>query len=73
MTKLEDMDRFSNEVAEWLIKKHGEYKDPIMMGGVLMRATIELYLSKLSEDDMNRLLDVVSESIPTIKAQQLCH
>ena len=70
MTKLEDMDRFANEVAEWLIEKYGEYQDPMMMGGVLMRATMELYLSRLNEDDIHRLLDVVSESIPTIREQQ---
>ena len=70
MAEYEDFDRFANEVAEWLIEKYGEYKDPMMMGGVLMRATMELYLSRLSEDDMHRLLDVVSESIPIIREQQ---
>ena len=43
----------------------------MMMGGVLMRATMELYLSRLSEDDMHNLLDIVSESIPTIREQQV--
>ena len=71
MAEYEDFDRFANEVAEWLIEKYGEYKDPMMMGGVLMRATVELYLSRLSEDDMHRLLDVVSESIPIIREQQI--
>ena len=66
MSELKDMDRFANEVAQWLIEKYGEYQDPMMMGGVLMRATMELYLSRLNEDDMHRLLDVVSESIPII-------
>ena len=70
MAEYEDFDRFANEVAEWLIEKYGEYQDPMMMGGVLMRATVELYLSRLNEDDMHRLLDVVSESIPIIRAQQ---
>ena len=70
MTEYEDFDRFANEVAEWLIEKYGEYQDPMMMGGVLMRATMELYLSRLSEDDMHNLLDVVSESIPIIRKQQ---
>ena len=69
MAEYEDFDRFANEVAEWLIEKYGEYKDPMMMGGVLMRATMELYLSRLNEDDIHRLLDVVSESIPTIREQ----
>ena len=71
MAEYEDFDRFANEVAEWLIEKYGEYKDPMMMGGVLMRATVELYLSRLSEDDMHNLLDIVSESIPTIREQQV--
>ena len=71
MSELKDMDRFANEVAEWLIEKYGEYQDPMMMGGVLMRATMELYLSRLNEDDMHRLLDVVSESIPIIREQQM--
>ena len=71
MSELKDMDRFANEVAEWLIEKYGEYQDPMMMGGVLMRATMELYLSRLSEDDMHKLLDIVSESIPTIREQQV--
>ena len=71
MAELEDMNRFANEVAQWLIEKYGEYQDPMMMGGVLMRATMELYLSRLSEDDMHRLLDVVSESIPIIREQQM--
>ena len=71
MSELKDMDRFANEVAEWLIEKYGEYQDPMMMGGVLMRATMELYLSRLNEDDMHRLLDVVSESIPIIREQQV--
>ena len=70
MAEYEDFDRFSNEVAEWLIEKYGEYQDPMMMGGVLMRATLELYLSRVNEDDMHRLLDVVSESIPIIREQQ---
>ena len=70
MAELEDMNRFANEVAQWLIEKYGEYQDPMMMGGVLMRATMELYLSRLNEDDMHRLLDVVSESIPIIIEQQ---
>ena len=71
MSELKDMDRFANEVAEWLIEKYGEYQDPMMMGGVLMRATMELYLSRLNEDDMHRLLAVVSESIPIIREQQM--
>ena len=71
MAEYEDFDRFANEVAEWLIEKYGEYQDPMMMGGVLMRATMELYLSRLNEDDMHRLLDVVSESIPIIREQQM--
>ena len=71
MAEYENFDRFANEVAQWLIEKYGEYQDPMMMGGVLMRATMELYLSRLSEDDMHRLLDVVSESIPTIREQQM--
>ena len=70
MSELKDMERFANEVAEWLIEKYGEYQDPMMMGGVLMRATMELYLSRLNEDDMHRLLDVVSESIPIRREQQ---
>ena len=69
-TKLDDFDRFAYEVTEWLTKKYGEYQDPMMMGGVLMRATMELYMSRLNEDDMHRLLDVVSESIPVIRKQQ---
>ena len=71
MKEYENFDRFANEVAQWLIEKYGEYQDPMMMGGVLMRATMELYLSRLSEDDVHRLLDVVSESIPIIREQQL--
>ena len=71
MAEYEDFDRFANEVAEWLIEKYGEYKAPMMMGGVLMRAPVELYLSRLTEDDMHRLLDVVSESIPIIREQQV--
>ena len=70
MTEYEDMDRFSNEVTQWLIEKYGEYEDPLTMGGVLMRATMELYLSRLTDEDIHRLLDVVSESIPTIREQQ---
>ena len=70
MTESDDMNRFSQELAEWLIEKYGEYQNPMMMGGVLMRATVELYLSRLNEEDMHRLLDVVSESIPTIISQQ---
>ena len=71
MADLDDFDRFANEVAEWFIEKYGEYQEPMMMGGVLMRATMELYLSRLSEDDMHNLLDIVSESIPTIREQQV--
>ena len=71
MAEYEDFDRFANEVAEWLIEKYGEYKDPMMMGGVLMRATMELYLSRLSDNDVHNLLDVVSESIPIIREQQM--
>ena len=70
MENADDFDRFANEVAEWLIEKYGEYQDPMMMGGVLMRATMELYMSRLNEDDMHRLLDIVSESIPVIREQQ---
>ena len=70
MKDLDDFNRFAYEVAEWLTEKYGEYQDPMMMGGVLMRATMELYMSRLNEDDMHRLLDVVSESIPVIREQQ---
>ena len=71
MKEYENFDRFATEVAQWLREKYGEYQDPMMMCGVLMRATMELYLSRLSEDDMHRLLDVVSESIPIIREQQM--
>ena len=71
MADLDDFDRFANEVAEWLVEKYGEYQDPMMMGGVLMRATMELYLSRLSDNDVHNLLDVVSESIPIIREQQV--
>ena len=71
MENADDFDRFANEVAEWLIEKYGEYQDPMMMGGVLMRATMELYLSRLSDNDVHNLLDVVSESIPMIRKQQV--
>mgnify|MGYP006243060353 CR=1 FL=1 len=71
MENADDFDRFANEVAEWLIEKYGEYQDPMMMGGVLMRATMELYLSRLSDNDVHNLLEVVSESIPTIREQQI--
>jgi len=71
MAEYEDMDRFSNEVTQWLIEKYGEYEDPLMMGGVLMRATMELYLSRLTDEDIHRLLDVVAESIPQIRSQQI--
>ena len=42
-----------------------------MMGGVMMRATMELYLSQLSDEDIHRLLDVVVETIPQIRRQQV--
>ena len=71
MTDVDDFDRFANEVAEWLVEKYGEYQDPMMMGGVLMRATMELYLSRLSDNDVHNLLEVVSESIPMIREQQV--
>jgi len=54
-----------------LIDKHNEYQDPIMMGGVMMRATMELYLSRLTDEDIQRLLDVVVETIPQIRRQQV--
>ena len=67
--KDKDINRFSNECREWVLKKHGEYKDPLMMGGVMMKATMELYLSSLSDEDIHSLLEVVAESVPQIRRQ----
>ena len=67
----DELERFSEECSEWLIDKHNEYQDPIMMGGVMMRATMELYLSRLTDEDKHRLLDVVVETIPQIRRQQV--
>ena len=36
-----------------------------------MRATMELYLSRLTDEDIQRLLDVVVETIPQIRRQQV--
>ena len=62
---------FSTECSDWLTDQHKKYKDPLMMGGVLMKATLELYLSQLSVEDMHHLLDVVGESVPEIRRQQM--
>jgi hypothetical protein len=67
----DELERFSEECSSWLMNKHNEYQDPIMMGGVMMRATMELYLSQLSDEDIHRLLDVVVETIPQIRRQQV--
>jgi len=67
----DELERFSEECSSWLIDKHNEYQDPIMMGGVMMRATMELYLSRLTDEDIQRLLDVVVETIPQIRRQQV--
>ena len=61
--------RNKKDVEEWVLKKNSEYSDPLMMGGVLMKATIELYLSQLSDENINHLLDVVAESIQHIRRQ----
>lgn len=66
----DELERFSEECSSWLMNKHNEYQDPIMMGGVMMRATMELYLSRLTDEDIHRLLDVVVETIPQIRRQQ---
>ena len=67
----ERIDCFSTEFSQWLVDQHKKYKDPLMMGGVLMKATLELYLSQLSVEDMHHLLDVVGESVPEIRRQQM--
>ena len=67
----ERIDCFSTECSQWLVDQHKKYKDPLMMGGVLMKATLELYLSQLSVEDMHHLLDVVGESVPEIRRQQM--
>tara|TARA_R100001369_G_scaffold3291_1_gene10415 strand:+ start:3804 stop:4067 length:264 start_codon:yes stop_codon:yes gene_type:complete len=63
------INRFSDECADFLTSKHKEYQDPIMMGGVMMKATLQMYLSCLSDEDMETLLQVVSESIPQVRKQ----
>lgn len=65
------MNKFSQEFELWLIGKHKEYKDPLMMGAVLMKATVELYLSRLSDKDMHSLLDVVSDSVSQIRKRNI--
>tara|TARA_R110001592_G_scaffold131260_1_gene344938 strand:+ start:307 stop:564 length:258 start_codon:yes stop_codon:yes gene_type:complete len=67
----DDMNKFSQEFQLWLISKNQEYKDPLMMGAVLMKATVELYLSRLSDEDMHNLLDVVAESVAEIRKQNI--
>ena len=67
----ERIDCFSTECSDWLIDQHKKYKDPLMMGGVLMKATLEMYLSQLSVEDMHHLLDVVKDSVPEVRRQQL--
>ena len=59
------------EFSDWLTDQHKKYKDPLMMGGVLMKATLEMYLSQLSVEDMHHLLDVVKDSVPEVRRQQL--
>ena len=54
----DELERFSEECSSWLIDKHNEYQDPIMMGG-------------LTDEDIQRLLDVVVETIPQIRRQQV--
>ncbi len=70
MADKDDIMKFSEECSTWLELKNEEYQDPILMGGVMMKATLELYLSCLSEEDTETLLQVVLESIPEIKRQQ---
>jgi len=66
-----DMNKFSQEFELWLISKNQEYKDPLMMGAVLMKGSVELYLSRLSDEDMHNLLDVVAESVAEIRKQNI--
>ena len=70
MVDKDTIKKFSEECSDWLGLKNEEYQDPILMGGVMMKATLELYLSCLSEEDTEILLQTVLESIPEIKRQQ---
>jgi hypothetical protein len=71
MVDKDTIKKFSEECSDWLGLKNEEYQDPILMGGVLMKATLELYLSQLSVEDMHHLLDVVKDSVPEVRRQQM--
>lgn len=64
--EMEEIAAFKIKLTEFLLP-HLKKSDPMMVAGVLMKSTMEIYTTHLSEKDMYKLLNVVIESVPIIK------
>ena len=63
----EEMAKFGKELAKLCFKSNLNNENAMMMGAVLMKTAMELYVRMLPDDDINNLLDVVAESLPNIR------
>ena len=60
---------FTEELAHFLIPAMNKYQDPLMVAACMLRMSMGLYTSTMSDDEIYHLLDVVSESIPEIRSK----
>ena len=58
---------FSEELAEWLVPQLNKYQDPLLIGAAMVRVAMGLYTASLKDEEIERLLDVVAESLPEIR------
>ena len=68
MVSDEEMKEFGRELAKLCFKNdHLDNEKAMMMGAMLMKTAMELYVRMLKDEDINNLLDVVAESLPNIR------
>jgi len=63
----EEMKEFGRELAKLCFKNDLDNEKAMMMGAMLMKTAMELYVRMLKDEDINNLLDVVAESLPNIR------
>ena len=65
----EKLKEFTEELAQFLIPVMNKYQDPMIIAACMLRMSMGLYTSILSDDEINNLLDVVAESLPEIRSK----
>jgi len=64
----EEIKKFSEELSKFLLPiLNKEDTNPLMIAGLLMRTTIEIYTKLLNDDEIHSLLSAVASSIEDIR------